>query len=135
MEDDGDANVLVRPVDVAELEAEAAGRVRVALDRSEDIAADAELPSVAGKLTRLQRGRRPAREARVEQKNGERGCHGKRNHQPHRIPPPLHAIEFSAGSPAASRPTAESPAAAAMPSSGAVSLDRSCARARQVGRG
>src|SRR5205085_2206081 len=104
VEDYGDADALVRPVDVAQLEPEPARRMRVALDRPEDIPADAELAPVAGKLARLQRRRRPTGEARVEQKNGERGCHGKRNHKPHRIPPPLHGFEFTAGSPAASRP-------------------------------
>src|SRR5438094_7780287 len=105
VEDHGDVNVLVRPVDVAELEAQSTGRMRVAFDRPEDVAADAERALVPGELTRLQRRCRPAREAGVEQKNGERGCHGKRDHEPHRIPPPLHAAEFTAGSPAATRPS------------------------------
>jgi len=98
VEDDGNVDVLVRPVDVAELEAESTCLVRVAFDRPEDIAADAERALVSGELARLQRRCRPAREARVEQKNGERGCHGKRDHEPHRIPPPLHAAECIGGS-------------------------------------
>src|SRR5262249_5952382 len=97
MEDDRNLDVLVRPVDVAEAETEAVRSVRVAGDRSQHVAADAHLAAMAGELARFQRRRGAARDRVVDEEDRERGCHRERNHEPHRVPTPLHGNESSAG--------------------------------------
>src|ERR671918_780276 len=66
------------PVDVAQGEAQAVA-ARVSVDRPHDAAGEAHVPGMVGELARSQRRRRAAREARVEQEDGEDRRDGERD--------------------------------------------------------